>query len=133
MRRILFIPLLLLFTTLLTACNSMPLSQRSDVLKNDLRRYEGTIRWDNIANAYKMMTPDLQKTVPVPGNLDNIKVTHYEVLGGVKVKDDRAEQRVTIRYIHKDRQVVRQLIDNQIWVDLPNLGWRRDNPIPIFK
>ena len=133
MRRLVILLSSLLLLGLLSACNSMPLSQRSDVLKNDLRRYEGTIRWDNIANAYKMLTPDLQKTVSAPGNLDNIKVTHYEVLEGVKVKGDRAEQRVAIRYIHKDRQVVRQIIDNQIWVDLPDLGWRRDNPIPTFK
>ncbi len=123
---------LLVLLLSLEACNSLPLNQRSDVLRDTLRRYEVTLRWDSIANAYAMLTPEKQKTTTIPSHLDNIKITHYEVLVRPQIKDNRAVQEVRIRYIHKDRQIVRQIVDHQIWIDIPDVGWRRDNPIPSF-
>jgi hypothetical protein len=79
-----------------------------------------------------MLTPEKQKTTTIPSHLDNIKITHYEVLVRPQIKDNRAVQEVRIRYIHKDRQIVRQIVDHQIWIDIPDVGWRRDNPIPSF-
>ena len=134
MRRL--FPFSFLALLLLSGCNSVTmdsLKPSQEKLKSTLRSYEVTVRWGNIADAYKHLTPELQELAKIPSSLENIKVTHYEVLSPLQMKDDKALQQVRIRYIHQDRQVMRTLIDQQQWIELPEQGWRRANPMPQFR
>ena len=129
-------PLILPFLALLilvSGCDSMPLTPPQEKLRTTLRSYEVTLRWTSIADAYKFLTPELaEQTVP-PANLSNIKITDYEVMSPPQLERDHAQQKVRIRYIFQDRQIVRELIDSQQWFDHPERGWMRANPMPNFQ
>ncbi|MBU0499812.1 MAG: hypothetical protein KJ558_16105 [Gammaproteobacteria bacterium] len=125
-----FFPLLLI---LLSGCDSMPLTPSHEKLRQTLRSYEVTLRWTSIADTYKFLTPELATDTPIPTGLENIKITDYEILSPATLNGDRAQQRVRIRYIFQDRQIVRELVDNQQWFDHPEQGWKRSNPIPRFQ
>jgi len=135
MRRLLPLPFIPVLLLLVSGCNTMSmdsLKPSEEKLRSALRSYEVTLRWGNIADAYKHLTPELLEKSEIPADLDNIKVTHYEVLSRPQIEEDKAQQKVRIRYLHQDRQVIRSLIDNQYWTNLPDLDWRRANPMPRF-
>ena len=127
----LFLVSLLLFS----GCNSVSnsLKPEAEKLREALRTYEVTLRWGELADVYGFLTPELKERTPIPAGLENIEVTDYEVLMPPRVNDRKAQQKVRIRYIHQDRQIVRSLIDHQLWTNSGEKGWIRANPIPFFK
>ena len=127
---------LTLLATLLAGCQSLgtgDLRQSGERLRSVLRHYEVTLRWGDPGGAYKFLTPELQKTLQPPSGLGNVVVTDYQIVTPPRLDGRKALQRVRIGYIFKDRQVVRTLVDQQLWMDLPDIGWRRANPIPHFE
>lgn len=129
--------LALIFSLLLmVGCNSASISNslkpEVEKLREALRAYEVTLRWGKIEDVYGFLTQELKERTPIPAGLENIKVTDYEVLTPPTINDDKAQQRVRIQYIHQDRQVVRSLIDQQIWNNSKEKGWVRANPVPFF-
>ena len=62
-------------------------------------------------------------------------MTGYEVSVPLsKVDETRWAQSVVIDYVWTDRQVVRQIVDHQVWMtDDEGLTWYRENPVPRFR
>lgn len=125
---------LILLLLMISGCNSISNSLKSEdeQLREALRSYEVTVRWGELVNAYGYLTPELKERTQVPANLENIRITHYDIVSPPRIHENKAEQQVKIRYIKQDRQVVRSLVDYQKWIKLPKQGWRRANPIPFF-
>lgn len=118
---------------LLAGCQSMALKDRQAQLEETLRTYSGTVRWGELADAYRFLTPELaRENVPPPG-LENIRVTRYEGGDNPVINGDTAQVVARIRYIQQDRQVVHTLVDQQQWRFDPDSGWRRSNPIPAME
>jgi hypothetical protein len=109
---------------------------RQDELLITIRSYEGAVRWGRIEGAYEFLKPDPDNPVEIPQGLDQIKVTGYDRLTPVVPTDEEKHRfRVTsaIRYVHLDRQVERNITDQQVWEwDAEAKRWWRANPIPAF-
>jgi hypothetical protein len=117
----------------LAGCQSVEVKDRQAQLEETLRVYSGTVRWGELADAYRFLTPELAKHNPAPGGLTNIRVTHYEAADNPVIQGDRAQVKARIRYIQQDRQVVQTLVDEQQWRYDPSTGWRRSNPMPVMQ
>lgn len=117
----------------LSAC--VEKQRRSATLDNTLRKYEVTIRWGSPDDAYFFQRFDEDAPPQPPRELDNIRVTGYEVLRPPGTpEDDRVSQTVRIRYLFKDRQVVRSLLDRQEWeYDREDRRWYLVSPVPEFR
>ena len=136
--RILLICLLLA----IAGCRSNPFGP--DIpshLAASIKLFEDTVRWGNLENMYLFLPPDAKQETESPEGLDNVRVTGYETsqlrqLDGDEVDDDEARwaQTAVIDYVLTDQQVVRQLIDNQIWVSEDGgKTWLRTTPVPQFR
>jgi len=128
----------MLFALTLSGCKTLGhLSQEESekTLQITLRGYATTLRWGNPAQAYSFLSEDLQARTTLPTGLDNIQVTGYRQLQPPnRVAPDRAAQVVEIRFVFKDRQVEKSLIDKQLWAyDKEKNTWSRINPIPLFR
>lgn len=129
--------LLVLTSLLLAACQVPSISERSkdNKLRDTLNSYESVIRWGILEKAYGFLSPELSEEAVIPDNLKNFRVTGYERINGPSpLSDDKAAQTVLIEYVLVDRQVLRSLIDKQIWQWAEEeKAWQRANPIPIFE
>ena len=124
---------LLLLMLLLPACQT--LTERDDVRKLEytLESYGAAVRWQPLAGLYGFLTPELRPET-VPDGLGNLRVTGYEISVPPRMlSEDRAVQTAVIEYVHIDRQVVRTLVDRQVWTRDDKGQWLRANPIPAFK
>ncbi|MEO5343227.1 MAG: hypothetical protein H7842_07800 [Gammaproteobacteria bacterium SHHR-1] len=131
-------PLPLLFIALLTGlwlsgCQTLGVKDRQAQLEETLRVYSGTVRWGELADAYRFLSPELAQEQPPPEGLANIRVTRYEAADSPVINGDSAQVTARIRYIQQDRQVVQTLVDKQVWRFDPSSGWRRSNPIPVMQ
>jgi hypothetical protein len=127
--------LTLLFIALLSLAGCQTLSERSDAnkLNKTLEIYASAVRWQPLTSLYSFLQPQLQPAAP-PAGLDNIRVTRYEVsVSPHQVAEGRVVQTAVIEYVRTDRQVVRTLVDNQLWVLAADGEWQRANPIPAFR
>jgi len=119
---------------LLGACNTDPFSEQPDKLATTAKTFEGTVRWGNLQQIYAFLKKDPANTVEIAEGLDNVRVTSYELLSPLsKESDHRWRQTVLIDYVLIDRQVVRQVVDEQVWVsDDDGVSWYREQPLPAF-
>jgi hypothetical protein len=111
-------------------------SQRRDNdLETTLRKYESTLRWGHLQNAYYFGRADPGQSPKIPDGLDNMRVTHYEVVRPVTRPDqDTATQLVEIQYLRRDEQVVRRVMDSQRWQYDPQDGrWYLSSPVVQFQ
>ncbi len=126
----------LIFALALSLAACVAPGTRQDELLITIRSYEGAIRWGRIEGAYEFLKPDPDNPIEIPQGLDQIKVTGYERLTPVVPTDEEKHRfRVTsaIRYVHVDRQVERNITDQQVWEwDAEAKRWWRANPIPAF-
>jgi hypothetical protein len=92
------------------------------------------VRWGELSQIYTYLEPELAKKAERQSNLDNIRVTGYEVIKGPSaVSENEAMQTVKIQYIYNDRQVQKTLLDTQEWTyNAEKREWRRTSPIPKF-
>lgn len=117
----------------LAACQSLTERDDADKLTHTLDSYGAAVRWQPLAGIYAFLEPELQPKAP-PEGLDRLRVTGYEVIVPPhKLAEDRVEQTVSIEYVYVDRQVVRKLVDRQLWQRSADKRWLRANPIPDFK
>jgi hypothetical protein len=124
---------LLLLTLLLPACQTLSERDDSRKLESTLSSYGTAARWQPLGNLYGFLVPELQPDT-LPAGLDNVRVTSYEVsVPPRKLAEDRAVQTAVIQYVHLDRQVLRTLVDRQLWSRDDQGQWQRANPIPVFK
>ena len=82
-----------------------------------------------------MVLPDPERPATIPEDLDNIRVTSYELASPLtELSPTRWSQTAVIDYVLTDRQVVRRLIDQQVWVsDDEGKTWYRETPVPRFR
>jgi hypothetical protein len=124
-----------LLTLLLAGCQSMGEIKAGKALKSALHTYNMTLRWGRIENAYAMLQPELLAKTTIPDSFDNIRVTGYEVITGpTTLSETSSTQTVIISFVFRDRQIERQIMDQQLWeYDQENDNWLRANPIPEFR
>ncbi len=128
--------LVVAITLLLTGCQTIKDKDMQDTLSKVLHSYELTARWGKLEQIYSFLLPELAKEAKIQEDINNIRVTHYEVVkrpASVADNNEVMMQNVHIRYIYIDRQVEKEMVDNQEWTyDDDRREWRRSNPIPIF-
>jgi len=96
-----------------------------------LKLYEDVVRWSDLVKIYEFGKPDAGWEVQP--NLEKVRVTSYEASTPVEIEPWRWGQNASISYVLSDRQVVKQLLDQQIWVsDDEGDSWYRENPPPRF-
>lgn len=126
--------LLLLLPFLLGACQTNPFAETPERLLLQVRTFEDVVRWGDLQKMYLFQRPDESGEIEIPTGLDNIRVTGYDAGPLKKVSDTRWTISAVIDYVMTDRQVVRQLVDHQVWVsDDEGKTWFRENPPPRFR
>lgn len=116
----------------LGACQTNPFKSGDAKLDDIMTAYKIAVRWGAIANTYQFLTPELRVTAEVPDNLDNIRVTTYQVVSGPgAISENLVTQTVLIEYVYQDQQVLKKLVDEQLWkyVEADDV-WYRANPVP---
>lgn len=106
---------------------------RSDAIKQSLYAYEKALRWQKPREAYRFVHADLQPAYPPPW-IDSIRVVGYDVLDPPhEVGENLLAQRVEVKYVNQDTQVMRTFVDEQLWrSDDGKKNWLRANPMPTF-
>ena len=124
---------LVLCLTLLGGCMATnPYAPVPKELGIQVRVFESVVRWGDLRKMYLFAKPGTEVTIP--DGLDMVKVTHYEVSGEHEIAPWRWEQTAVIDYVLTDRQVVRRLVDRQVWAsDDQGKTWYRVNPPPVFR
>ena len=122
-----FIFLLGLCVAFTSGCQSMAERKRDESLSSTLTLYGKVLRWQGPNEQGSMLAHPEQ----TPKNRD-ITVTSYKVLSNpVKTGEDSAHQTAAIEYVHHDSQMIRRIIDQQMWeYDSENEIWLRENPPP---
>jgi hypothetical protein len=137
MRTVRNISLVVAIALLFTGCQTIKQKDMQDTLSRVLHNYELTTRWGKLSQVYSFLTPELAAQAKIQDNLNNVRVTSYEVVQRpasiASNSDEEVMQSVHIRYIYSDRQVEKDLIDHQQWkYNEDKREWRRNNPIPSF-
>lgn len=126
----------LLMSLLLCACQTNPFGgDVPDKLSLQTKTFEDVVRWGALEKMYLFLKQDpAQPPLQVQDGLDNVRVTGYESSQLGKISETRWAQTAVIDYVLTDRQVVRQLVDHQLWVsDDEGKTWYRENPVPLFR
>jgi len=100
-----------------------------------LELYAKTARWGALENLYGFLSPEESAKVIFPDNLDNIRVTNYQVrIPPMMLDEHKVSQTVTIEYLFHDTQVIKTMSDHQVWEYNPETEkWFRANPVPEFE
>ena len=116
----------------LSGCVPDSLKTSDTKLQDTLRLYEATVRWGAIERTYSFLQPELAETAEIPESLGNVRVTGYETVAGPSpLTETRWAHTVSITYVLQDQQVVKTLVDHQIWeLDEESGNWFRANPVP---
>ena len=119
----------------LAGYNSVEKKKEAQLLEDRMRQYGKMIRWAHYEDAFGYLKLAPGEEIEIPENIDNIRVTSYEVyIPPVKLDEKSAVQTVKIVYVFKDRQVLKTMTDKQYWAFDEEAGnWYRTNPIPPFK
>ena len=104
-------------------------------LDRTIKRYEQTVRWGDLVELWALLQPELRADHPPPPGLSSIRATSVEDIAATIFMDEHhASHQIRIEYVHTDRQVVRSMIDEQLWeYDVELQSWFRANPIPDFE
>ena len=130
------IPILLIALVMtVSGCKTIQEVKEKDSLRSTLRSYEASLRWGDAAQAYNYLTQALAEKTELPGDLDNIRVTGYQVtVPPVYLSQHMVTQTAVIEFIFNDRQVSRSISDQQTWeFDIDQKHWYRTNPVPAFE
>ena len=103
-------------------------------LWDQVKTYEDTVRWGDVGNLplFTKVDPDTP-ILPTKG-AGKIRVTAYEASPLRRIDDFRWASTAVIDYVRVDRQIVRQLVDNQVWVsDDKGKSWYLATPVPEFR
>jgi hypothetical protein len=125
---------MILLAVQLGACRNGPFTDVSSELETTLRTYEGNVRWGKLQNMYAFLKRDPENPIEVQEGLDNIRITGYELLSPLTQESEmRWRQTVKIDYVLVDRQIVRYVIDEQVWFSEDDgKSWKRELPLPVF-
>ncbi len=114
----------LVFTS---GCQSMSERRRDESLPSTLMLYGKVLRWQGPHEQGAMLANPEQAP-----KYRGITVTSYTVISNpVKTHENAAHQTAAIEYVYNDRQVIKRVIDQQIWeYDTEEKMWLRANPPP---
>lgn len=117
----------------LSSCQTISERSRANELQDTLSAYESTIRWGALVKAQDFRDPEKPVWQPSPMP-DRLRVTHYEVIQGPSMlEEDKAVQTALIQYVFENEQVVREVMDQQIWRYNEELErWLLDSDPPDF-
>lgn len=121
---------------MLGACNPIKGDRLSNTLHQATEGYQTALRWGYFENAYAYLAPDRRMEHASRPELAGLRLTGYEVLQGPVIQPDQqtAVQTVAIDYLYEDLQVVRHLIDRQVWrYDPQRKTWWLASGLPDFK
>lgn len=120
---------------LLTACKSSPFTEEiPSKLELQVRTFEDVVRWGALEKMYAFLKLEADQEIEIQPGLENIRVTNYELGSPIRmIEPGRWTQTAVISYVLTDRQVLRQLVDQQIWVSEEEDVWYRENPVPQFR
>lgn len=127
--------LILAAAVYLAGCRTIEESKESQNRDMRLELYAKTVRWGALENLYGFLTPEESAKAALPDNLNDIRVTGYQVrVPPMMLEKHKLSQTVVIEYLFHDTQVLKTMSDNQIWEYDPELeSWFRANPVPEFK
>ena len=92
------------------------------------------MRWGELENMYAFYKEADGEQVVIQQGLDRIRVTGYEASPLTQIGEMRWGQTAVIDFVLTDRQIVRQVTDQQIWVsDDKGKTWLRETPVPQFR
>jgi hypothetical protein len=130
---VLLVPASLVLLCTLLGCGTIEKDKRVNAMDAALSTYGEAIRWGYFETAYGYLHPDRRR--PVPKQLQNVRVTGYEVMQNPLMKDKtNAEQLVRIEYVLDDEQRVRTLTDRQLWrFDEKAKAWWLHSGVPDFR
>lgn len=120
---------------LIAGCQTNPFEEKPKDLVYKTSAFEDTVRWGGLENMLRFVKVEPGVPVEVPKGLGNVRVTSYELARPLtEVTETRWSQTAVIDYVLTDRQIVRQLIDYQVWEsDDAGKTWFRTNPLPQFQ
>jgi hypothetical protein len=123
-----------LLILLFAGCQTLSERKQSDALQEVLRNYEGVIRWGSIDQARRFQNPEAMGEA-LSETSSATRVTHYEVVQGPAIVDvNKVIQTAVIQYVFVDSQVVREVVDQQIWeYDPESERWYLTSPLPRLK
>jgi hypothetical protein len=115
------LPVLLAVSVLLAPGCSSTLD-KLDVMNQSLFAYAKAMRWSRFDLVYAFHQHPGEAPLPMPGHLQKIQVTGYEVLSSQPGADTESlTQTVRIRYVHQDTA-------REITIDVP-LSWLYDQDV----
>lgn len=126
-RKLYFIFILGIFVAFTSSCQSMSERSRDESLTSTLLLYGKILRWQGPHEQGAMLASPEQ----LP-KYRGITITSYQVASNpVKTDDNSARQTAVIEYVYHDSQVIKRVIDQQIWeYDTDNKTWLRANTPP---
>lgn len=125
----------LCFVLLLTACKSNPFAEeRPKSLDSTTTTFEDTVRWGKLENMDRFLRQDGNNPPQSQNGLDNVRVTSYEASPLRQIDEHRWGITAIIDYVLIDRQIVRQIVLEQIW-ETADEGktWYLASPLPVFQ
>ena len=119
----------------IAGCKTYPSGEKPPDLVYKTSAFEDTVRWGDLEKMVLFLEPGEAKTAVAEPGLDNVRVTGYELAGTLtKISDTRWMQTAVIHYVLTDWQVVRRLVDEQVWLsDDEGKTWYRTTPPPVFR
>lgn len=119
----------------LAGCLTNPHGDVPEELVLRVRTFEDVVRWGALQKIYLFQKYPEGAVPQIAEGLDNVRVTGYELAEPLHRLDPlRWRQTAVIDYVLTDRQVVRQLIDPQIWEsEDEGQSWYRTTPVPEFR
>lgn len=134
-RRISLRLLMVCLTLVVAGCLTNPYGEKPKELIYKTRTFEDTVRWGALEKMVVFLKVEEGQPVEIQEGLENIRVTSYELARPLtKIDETRWEQTAVIDYVWTDRQIVRRLVDRQIWMtDDEGKTWYRANPVPQFR
>ncbi len=119
---------------LLSGCQYLMRTDLPGDLEFKTSAFEDTVRWGDLSNMYAFLKPDPEQPIEIPPGLDNVRVTATETASPLaQVNETRWVRTIVIDFVLTDQQVVRQIVDQQVWTtDDEGKTWYRDNPVPEF-
>jgi len=100
-------------------------------LMPQVKLFEDIVRWRDLRKMYVFRKPGTEWTVQE--GLDNVRVTGYDAGTLHEIEPWRWGQSVVISYVLIDRQVVREVLDQQVWVsEDEGKTWFRETAPPRF-
>ncbi|WP_295452538.1 hypothetical protein [uncultured Thiodictyon sp.] len=126
---------LLLTGLLLGGCSTVDKETPDLSLQAATSAYQSALRWGYFETAFGYLDPALRRGKGLPAGYGDLRLTSYEVVQPpMRTGIGEGTQIVAYDYLHEDRQVVKQLIDRQVWRYDPKIrNWWLVSGLPKFE